>query len=453
MNKEKIDELMKSLEGPKLEHKSKDFLYKKSKDIAIKISSFINSQGGLILIGVRDKKPDGLELDQKHEERISQICRDRLNPPQSIDIDFYETDNGTIMVLEILPSREPIQTNNKYYIRHGSTTQLMTPEEIKRKFIESEKLYKIINKKEAMNLLKQRQLSREIIIDRNNNKILYLTLESFSKSTVKEKNIIYSKLFNFYDKESKLIFSTLHRVTIEELTKIMAQFYRIFGDFSNGNSSFSIEQSGLNWVGYGPIDFINTIESQKIRYKDLKEKYGKDVYIHHRETAFFIDEINDAGIFFISCEPNYWKKTGKITMDYFDVGFVLKDQPFSRLFNDFFKLIEIEPFTIISNDTESILTKHILNSSKIPFQVDGFIQSIEPWNEDEHNWVSGAYGRLPTELKEMKLNKEIVVSIRNHNLLEDEVKYYIDRIKYTKFELGCFSSVIVDISIDWNNII
>ena len=443
-----LKNLINKYEGAKLEHKSKDFLLKTSKEIAKKIGSFINAEGGKLLIGVKDRKPDDLIFSQKDEERITQICRDRIKPPQKIDIHTCKIDNKTIAIIDIIPSRAPVQANDKYYIRVGSTTRLMTPEEIKKKCIEADKKYETIDIKDANDIINQIQLNRDIILDENQKKKQYLTLDSISGPLIGGKNIIYGNLYENFNEKSKIIFTTIHSVTIEELTKILSQYYKIFEKFSYETSAFSFEQRGFNWVGLGPRDFIKTVQDQKKRYKSIQNKYGEDFHIHHRESALFIDEIRD-GIFFISCEPNYRKNSDSITIDYFDIGFVLKEQPFSRLFNEFSHLINIEPFTLYSNDNQFIMPEYISISSKIPFKVNGFIQSIRTKNDDEHTWVSGAYGKLPKQLLKLGLNQDIIVNIRHHTMLEDDFEYYIDRIKYTKFELGCFSAAIVSIDVDW----
>ena len=87
---------------------------------------------GLILIGVKDHKPDGLIFKQEYEERITNICRDRLNPPQSVNFDISQLNENTVLIVEIVPSREPVQADGKYFIRVGSTTREMKHEEIKK---------------------------------------------------------------------------------------------------------------------------------------------------------------------------------------------------------------------------------------------------------------------------------------------------------------------------------
>jgi len=448
MKRDKVESLIKQIEGPRLDHKSKEYISSPTKEIAKDISSFINAEGGLILIGVRDNKPDGLIFKQEDEERIMHICRDLLTPLQSIKLEKCQVDGKTVVILEMVPSREPVQTNDKYYIRHGSTTRSMSHEEIKKKFTDAQKIYKIIKKKDADRIINQKQSQRDIILDGTQKKKQYLILDSSSGRIIGSSCNIYCKLYESFNEKSKLIFSTLHGVTLEEMTKILAQYYKIFGDFSYSTAAFSIGQSGFNWVGFGPRDFIKTIEDQKERYKSIRKKYGEDAHIHHRESAFFIDEIRD-GLFFILCEPNYLTDSNKLTIDYFNVGFVIKEQPFSRLFNDFFHNIDIEPFTIISNDDSSIVTKNLRIRNNIPFKAVGLIQSIRPRTKDDHVWISGAYGKTPNQLLETGLNNNLIVHLRQHHWLEDEVSYHIDRIKYMKFDLGDFPAAIVSIDIDW----
>jgi len=43
------------------------------------------------------------------------------------------------------------------------------------------------------------------------------------------------------------------------------------------------------------------------------------------------------------------KYSNDLTKDYFDIGFIIKRQTFNRLFNEFFKKINIEPLIVLSN--------------------------------------------------------------------------------------------------------
>ena len=456
MEENRLKELIKEFEGPKLDHKAKEYFKSKSKEIAKDISSFMNGEGGFILIGVEENKPDGLKFEQKYEEKIMNICRDCLKPPRSDNFDISQINGNDIVILEIIPSREPIQTNDRYYIRFGSTNREMKHEEIKKKFAEAQKLYKIIDKKEANAIINQKQIIREKILDKTKKEKKYLTFDSFSGPIIGNSCNIYAKLYESFNEKSKLIFTTLHNITIEELAKILAQYYKLFGDFSYSTSAFSIVQSGFNWVGLGPKNFIQAITEQKERYKSIIEKYGENKHIHHREAAFFIDEIKD-GLFFISCEPNYSKYSNNLTIDYFDVGFVLKGTPFNHLFNEFFKNVDIEPFTILNNEKQSpfpndgpfVISKDIGVNKKIFFDAGGLIQPFKHINKDNKTWVSGAYGKTPDILKKLGLDSEILVHLRQHHWLEDKVEYNIDRIKYTKFNLGCFPAAVVSIDIDW----
>jgi hypothetical protein len=456
MKEDKLKELIHEFECQKLDHKSKDYFKSKSKEIAKDLSSFMNSEGGFILIGVKENKPDGLKFEQRHEEKIMNICRDCLKPPRSVNFDISQINGNDIVILEIIPSREPIQTNDRYYLRFGSTNREMTHEEIKKKFSEAQKLYKIINEKDAEEIINQIQMIRGKILDKTQREKNYLTFESSSGSILGNSCNIYAKLYESFNVKSKLIFTTLHNVTIEELKKILAQYYKLFSDFSYSTSAFSIVQSGFNWVGFGPKNFIRAITEQKERYKSIIERYGENKHIHHREAAFFIDEIKD-GLFFISCEPNYSKYTNNLTMDYFDVGFVLKGIPFNHLFNEFFINIDIEPFTILTNEKQSsfpndspfVISKNIGVNKKIFFHADGLIQPFKHINKDNKIWVSGAYGKTPDILKKLELDNEVLVHLRQHHWLEDTVEYNIDRIKYTKFNLGCFPAAVISIDIDW----
>lgn len=440
VKKDEILSFMKEKEGPKLEHKSKEYLSKKPKEIAKGIASFANAEGGKILIGVRDGKANGLIFKQEDEERIMQICAGHMNPIPRINFEMCEFEKGTIYVLEILPSREPVEVDRKYPIRQGSITRDMTREELKKKFAEAEKIFKLMDSEEAYRTLSDEQKMRDIILSDRNKKSAYLEFYTTNKSI----STIYSTHYHFFDENSYFVQTTLHGVTIDELTKILAKYYKIFGIYSLSNSAFSVRQHGFNWVGYGPINFIETIKDQKTRYNRIRQKYGKDVHIHHRETAFYMDEIRD-GLFYLQAQPNSLNKVKKITLDYCDIGFAVNNIPFSSLFQEFFRTIGEEPFTIFDNRTGTIITKNYRKFC-IPFKPSGLIDSR--FKDRHHRWISGLYGKIPLKLQDFGLDSEIIVNLHQHHWAEDIVNYYIYQIRYTKFDLG-FPAAIVGLIADW----
>jgi len=94
--------------------------------------AFANTDGGRILVGVDD---DGVIVgvdDVQHtEERIVNIARNNCNPPLSPTIDRVQTDDGTVLVVNV-PRRmgEPCVNNDELcYIRVGSTKRHPSPQE------------------------------------------------------------------------------------------------------------------------------------------------------------------------------------------------------------------------------------------------------------------------------------------------------------------------------------
>jgi len=64
------------------------------------------------------------------------------------------------------------------------------------------------------------------------------------------------------------------------------------------------------------------------------------------------------------------KYSNDLTKDYFDVGFIIKGQPFNRLFNEFFKQINIEPLIVLSNEIDLKTFKTGIDVILLPKQKD-----------------------------------------------------------------------------------
>jgi ATP-dependent DNA helicase RecG len=101
--------------------------------IAAEIVALANSGGGAIIFGVNDnRRVEGLDDPEQVEEELRHICRNQIFPPVFPYIDKVAFDNGRrIIVLEVEDKRAPHYTSdNRYYIREGSTKREANGDEV-----------------------------------------------------------------------------------------------------------------------------------------------------------------------------------------------------------------------------------------------------------------------------------------------------------------------------------
>jgi len=128
MDKKAILRLITKEEGNELEFKVQ------FNDSVLKtISAFANTIGGLILIGVNNKKEVvGIDLNDKDFQRISNKVVDELG--FTPDFEIANINNKSILIIKVKKSSIPISYKGKYYKRVGNTTREMNFQELKRFF-------------------------------------------------------------------------------------------------------------------------------------------------------------------------------------------------------------------------------------------------------------------------------------------------------------------------------
>lgn len=139
MDRNKLKQLLKSEEGPKLDFKEALHLVTESdkKELTKDVIAMANSRGGrgYIIFGVQDKtkKVLGINTSDFKEEQIQQIIYNRCDPPVPISIDFIDYEKAVVAVLTVFRSgHKPhmMLQNGAFYIRRGSTTDVARRGEI-----------------------------------------------------------------------------------------------------------------------------------------------------------------------------------------------------------------------------------------------------------------------------------------------------------------------------------
>ncbi|MCX7885295.1 MAG: putative DNA binding domain-containing protein [Caloramator sp.] len=139
MDIQKLIQLLSKEEGPKLDFKLKLITDTESskKELAKDVCAIANSRGGrgYILFGIEDKTKRivGINKEEFGEEHIQQIVSTRIVPPVPISVEiinFQEKNIGIITIYSTEQKPHQIRETGSFYIRRGSTIDIMHKEEI-----------------------------------------------------------------------------------------------------------------------------------------------------------------------------------------------------------------------------------------------------------------------------------------------------------------------------------
>jgi len=116
-------------EGPTVEFK-REF----STNIDRELVAFVNTSGGMVLIGVADDATIvGIREDfRRLEERIIGLCRTNCRPPLTPEIKAVKINGEAVVLVKVEESDQITTARDVCYIRAGSTTRRASPEELQR---------------------------------------------------------------------------------------------------------------------------------------------------------------------------------------------------------------------------------------------------------------------------------------------------------------------------------
>lgn len=139
MDMQKVLTLISRDEGPKLDFKLKLCIETEGnkKELAKDVCAIANSRGGrgYLIFGIEDKTKRivGINRDEFEEEKVQQIVSTRLDPPVPVSVDFINIEEKVLGIITIFnTSQKPhqLRDNGAFYVRRGSTTDIMRKEEI-----------------------------------------------------------------------------------------------------------------------------------------------------------------------------------------------------------------------------------------------------------------------------------------------------------------------------------
>ena len=278
--------------------------------------------------------------------------------------------------------------------------------------------------------------NRKNVLIKNGKELPYLE----SKSTPGPANCtIYAQTYNRFGEKTYFLETSITHITLEDLKRIINCYYSIFS--SHRTSAFGINQETCSWFGFGPLNFISALEMQDIRYSSLREN---NAYIHHREAACFIDELNDV-TFYIHSQPNRKNESSElITLDYVNIGFLFNDPPFNNIYHKFFETIKSIPESLRETDQ----SETVLKTMGHEFEAEGFI--INNLYEVIDGWICGIHGKNTNELNVTEAyNDKIIVDLRDYHEIGDKCKYEVLSVETTTLPAGNFPATIVNYKGNW----
>jgi predicted HTH transcriptional regulator len=247
MDSKKLLSLIRKDEGIKLDFKLKLELYYETgkKELTKDICAIANSNGGrgYIIVGIEDKTKEIIGIEENdifQEEQIQQIVATRCEPPIPIKVDFIGIQNKKIGVISIYDGgQKPYQVreNGAFYIRRGSTTDIMRKQELIALFEENLSLtietcplirssIDILN----MELVNKYFNKKGIEVNEENIKFLLLSAGiAFEHKEESPLNCTYGGLLVFSDKNYLYIPNNMIKI-INKLNHINEEIHIIQGD-------------------------------------------------------------------------------------------------------------------------------------------------------------------------------------------------------------------------------
>jgi len=247
MDSKKLLALVKKQEGTKLDFKLRLELYNETgkKELTKDICAIANSNGGrgYIIVGIEDKTREVIgiqEDDMFHEEQIQQIVATRCEPPIPIEVDFVEIQKKRIGIISIYDGdQKPYQVreNGAFYIRRGSTTDVMRKQELIALFeenlsltIETCPLIRSDISMLNMELVNKYFNKKRIEVNEENRKFLLLSAGiAFEHKDGSPLKCTYGGLLAFSDKNYIYIPNNMIKI-INKLNHINGELYIIQGN-------------------------------------------------------------------------------------------------------------------------------------------------------------------------------------------------------------------------------
>ncbi|MBE6071914.1 MAG: ATP-binding protein [Clostridium butyricum] len=288
MDIRKLNSILKREEGPKLDFKLRLELWNETgkKELAKDVCAIANSNGGRghIIIGIEDKTKRIVGIndeDMFKEEQVQQIITSRCEPPIPIEVEFIEIEKKKVCVICIYDGEQKpyqVRENGAFYIRRGSTTDVMRKQELVAAFEENLSLTietcPVMRSDESMlnmNLVTTYFEKKGIKINEENRKFLLLTTGILFEDKEKSKlRCTYGGLLVFSDKNSLCIPNNMIKI-IDKLNNEYGEVYIVQGNLLSMIDKAEEIIEKLIPEGYSLLSIIEAVKNAVLyrEYFDL----------------------------------------------------------------------------------------------------------------------------------------------------------------------------------------
>ena len=336
MDSKKLLSLIKRDEGTKLDFKLRLELNNETgkKELTKDICAIANSNGGRghIIVGIKDKSKEIIgiqEEDMFKEEQIQQIVASRCEPPIPIEVDFIDIKNKKIGVISIYDGEQKpyqVRENGAFYIRRGSTTDIMRKQELIALFEENLSLtietcpltrsrIDMLN----MELVDKYFNKKGIEVNEENRKFLLLSAGiAFEHKEGSPLKCTYGGLLVFSDKNYLYIPNNMIKIT-NKLNNIFGELHIIQGDLLSMVDKAEEKIKEILPKEYPMQAIVEAVKNAVLyrEYFDLNKII--EIVIDKNKITIsspgeFIDE-NDKGERTIYNKRNIWLYEKLITLD------------------------------------------------------------------------------------------------------------------------------------------
>lgn len=430
-------------EDSRLEYKSKEV---KNQKIALELAAMANSQGGSLVLGVRDNddgEPETIQnVENPHErvEAVTNVIYDRVEPNLDFNSDTPQVVGNTIIGFTVEQSSTlhsylnskidepvfPVRRNTRVGYLHGH--EVAQHYEDRMEGSESEDEYLRLPDGDSSNH--------------------FIRAPDGHISDV----CIFSNVY--YPGNPVRIHvraGHLHEAQVEHIFAVLEDLFSI----SNGESSFTINQSNAAWIGRGFDNFVYNLRAQEERYTEAEQEFDYELDLYKNEQAVFIsnlDIVYPESTIIIYAGPF----TGNKGYRNIAINFLIDGNP-----ADIRPLIEFSERTdlLLSQAHEvSIPTDGIRDPGQIPIKtLEKSVRGDIPQNED-HRTVDGIICVNPffdhLEFLEQELDIEalspvtkyerIFAYLRDWDYVDEGNEYYAKRFLVTdwnEFTRGIYANV------------
>lgn len=267
-------------EDSRLEYKSKEVDNQK---IALELAAMANSQGGSLILGVRENNDGEPELIQNvsnpHErvEAVTNVIYDRVEPNLDFNSDMPRVDGNTLVAFTV------DQASTLHSFLHSRIDEPVFP----------------VRRNTRVGYLHGHEVAQhyEASVEGDESDEEYLRFPDGESSNyflrapdghISDVCIFSTVYYPGNPVRIDVRAGRLHDVEVEHIFAVLEDLFSL----SNGESSFTINQSNAAWIGRGFYNFVYNLRDQEERYSEAEQEQDYDLDLYGNEQAVFISNLD-----------------------------------------------------------------------------------------------------------------------------------------------------------------